>query len=116
MARPVQRGCQPASFRFPRAYTSQLRVEHLEDRGLPSGLYYWADGQKIELTVAVEEFAVRVPGPNAEAQIAQLTADGGLFAAYQVRESVLPGVFRLELEGGTWTPPVPGGPGLSWAT
>src|SRR5262245_62587352 len=93
------------SFRFPRAYTSQLRAELLEDRTMPSaGLYYWADGERIELSPVTEDYAVRLSDGDTQTQLAQLTAPGGQFEGYEVEESVLPDVFVLERGEGDAAP------------
>ena len=55
------------TFRYPRAYTSQLHMELLEDRTMPSsGLYYWANGERIELTAVPNEYAVSLQNGDAQ--------------------------------------------------
>jgi subtilisin family serine protease len=74
----------------------RLSIEVLENRRLLASLFYWASGEKIELTEQSDQLAIKISNDSSNAVLEKLTAFDGLLADYRVQERVTDDVWRLE--------------------
>jgi hypothetical protein len=113
-------GKSPSAARTPRRPGRRPGFEALEDRLVLSGLYYLADGQRIDLSPDPGVYAVKL-GPDATPDVLDdLTAPGGPLAGFTVEEAIAPSVYRVEARGASLAATIDPGafayPDVEWLT
>ncbi len=74
----------------------RLSLEVLENRRLLASLFYWASGEKIELTEQSDQLAIKISDDSSNEVLEKLTAFDGLLADYRVQDLVTDNIWRLE--------------------